>query len=174
MYKIIYMSRISRGRLCAGKPLACVRFPLKTGDHLPSSDSPPRPSHCFFLVQLSSDFCTSCIILNSHHPSLSLLSFFCSSLATMSSRGTLIPEWFHLQEVTTTDLVLASLAWGFTLGMGWITTWTAIQQTLSAYRRLGWTMVHNAYIWMIWGEITASLGFGILTYLHLFGIIRPR
>ncbi|VUC30770.1 unnamed protein product [Clonostachys rosea] len=90
-----------------------------------------------------------------------------------SERGTLIPEWFHLQDVTTTDLVLASLAWGFTLGMGWITTWTAIQQTLSAYRRLGWTMIHNAYIWMVWGEIVASLCFGILTYLHLFGIIKP-
>jgi hypothetical protein len=35
---------------------------------------------------------------------------------------TLLPDNFKLEEVTRYDLMLASLAWGFTLGIGWLTT----------------------------------------------------
>ncbi|KAH6982417.1 hypothetical protein EDB80DRAFT_592762 [Ilyonectria destructans] len=34
---------------------------------------------------------------------------------------------FVLQEVTEDDLALASLAWGFTIGFGWLTTWVSAE-----------------------------------------------
>lgn len=88
---------------------------------------------------------------------------------------TLIPDRFVLEEVTSNDLIIASLAWGFTLGIGWLTTWSAIQQTASAYRRRGLgSMMRNPYIWMIWGEISVCLGFGIICFMYILGVIAPR
>ncbi|KAH7013868.1 hypothetical protein EDB80DRAFT_570026 [Ilyonectria destructans] len=87
---------------------------------------------------------------------------------------TLIPDRFVLEEVTSNDLIIASLAWGFTLGIGWLTTWSAIQQTASAYRRRGvGSMVRNPYIWMIWGEISVCLGFGVICFMYILGVIAP-
>jgi hypothetical protein len=50
----------------------------------------------------------------------------------------MIPPTCVLQPVTRDDLVIASLAWGFTIGFGWLTTWTAIKQTRKRYKRNGW------------------------------------
>ncbi|KAH7112001.1 hypothetical protein EDB81DRAFT_873667 [Dactylonectria macrodidyma] len=86
---------------------------------------------------------------------------------------TLLPDNFVLEEVTTNDLIIASLAWGFTLGIGWLTTWSAIQQTNSAYRRRGFALLRNPYIWMIWGEIAVCLGFGIICFMYLLGVVKP-
>ncbi|KPM38050.1 hypothetical protein AK830_g8545 [Neonectria ditissima] len=86
---------------------------------------------------------------------------------------TLIPDTYKYEEVTRADLVIASVAWGFTLGIGWLTTWTAVQQTASAYRRRKFTMLRNAYIWMIWGEILVCLGFGVICFMYLLGVIPP-
>lgn len=87
---------------------------------------------------------------------------------------TLIPERYVPEKVTQNDLVIASLAWGFTLGIGWLTTWSAIRQTANAFRRRGWSMLRNAYIWMIWLEIAVCLGFGIICFMYLMGVIDPR
>ncbi|CAH0038021.1 unnamed protein product [Clonostachys solani] len=89
-------------------------------------------------------------------------------------RGFLVPENYVLQPVTTQDMIIASLALGFTMGIGWLTAWTAIKQTTSSYRRIGRGIAHNAYVIMIWGEIAASSGFAAMSILHLFGFIRPR
>ncbi|KAH7398375.1 hypothetical protein BKA66DRAFT_565985 [Pyrenochaeta sp. MPI-SDFR-AT-0127] len=86
---------------------------------------------------------------------------------------TLLPSHYVLQEVTQDDLALASLAWGFTIGFGWLTTWTAIKQTRQIYMRLGLRVFCNAYVWMIWLEILVCLIFGIICWLHLKGIIPP-
>ncbi|VUC24557.1 unnamed protein product [Clonostachys rosea] len=88
-------------------------------------------------------------------------------------RGFLVPENYVLQPVTTQDLVIASLALGFTMGIGWLTAWTALKQTTSSYRRIGRGIAHNAYVVMIWGEIVASSIFAAMSILHLFGTIRP-
>jgi hypothetical protein len=87
---------------------------------------------------------------------------------------TLIPDRYKPEVVTSADLVIASVAWGFTLGIGWLTTWTAIRQTANAYRRRGWSMLSNAYVWMIWGEITVCLSFGIICFMNIMGVIPPR
>ncbi|KAH8656310.1 hypothetical protein BGZ61DRAFT_466808 [Ilyonectria robusta] len=86
---------------------------------------------------------------------------------------TLLPDNFVLEEVTTNDLIIASLAWGFTLGIGWLTAWSAIQQTASAYRRRGFALLRNPYIWMIWGEISVCLGFGIICFMYILGVVMP-
>ncbi|GKT41613.1 uncharacterized protein ColSpa_01794 [Colletotrichum spaethianum] len=65
----------------------------------------------------------------------------------------LLSPHYKLEEVTEDDMIIASLAWGFTLGFSWLTVWTAIKQTTSMYRRQGGRIYRNAYIWMIWLEI---------------------
>lgn len=87
---------------------------------------------------------------------------------------TLLPDHFVLEEVTRNDLIIASTAWGFTLGIGWLTTWSAIQQTMGVYRRHGLGVFRNAYAIMIWGEIIVCLSFGIICFMYILGIIPPR
>lgn len=86
----------------------------------------------------------------------------------------LLPSTFVLQEVTPDDLAIASLAFGFTIGFGWLTCWTAARQTWRAYKRSGVDVWRNGYIWMIWLEISVCLSFAIICWLHLKGLIPPR
>ncbi|KAK1978284.1 hypothetical protein LZ30DRAFT_784278 [Colletotrichum cereale] len=87
--------------------------------------------------------------------------------------GSLLSPHFKLEEVSKDDMVVASLAWGFTLGFGWLTVWTAIKQTTAMYKRQGSHIYRNAYIWMIWLEIIVCAIFGIICWLYLRGIISP-
>ncbi|KAL4727840.1 hypothetical protein ACLX1H_004530 [Fusarium chlamydosporum] len=66
------------------------------------------------------------------------------------------------------DYKVASMALGFSLGFGFLTVWEAIKQT-----RRNRSPLRSAYIYMIWGEILANVGIGILGYLFLNGIINP-
>lgn len=66
------------------------------------------------------------------------------------------------------DYKVASMALGFSLGFGFLTVWQAIKQTKRNRNPL-----RSAYIYMIWGEIAANLGLGILGYLFLNGVIQP-
>jgi hypothetical protein len=87
---------------------------------------------------------------------------------------TLLPDRFVLEEVTRFDLMLAAMAWGFTLGIGWLTTWSAVKQSMGIWKRRQWGILRNAYFWMIWLEISVCLGFGIICFLYILGIIPPR
>ena len=64
------------------------------------------------------------------------------------------------------DIQIASLAAGFTIGFGFLTVWEAIKQT-----RLNRSPLRSAYIYMVWGEIVANLCIGILGWLFLQGVI---
>lgn len=86
---------------------------------------------------------------------------------------TLLSPHYVAQPVTQTDLIIASLAWGFTIGFGWLTTWTAVKQTTRIWRRRGRRVFSNAYVVMIWLEILVCLIFAIICFLHLLGIIPP-
>lgn len=55
---------------------------------------------------------------------------------------TLLPPHFVQEEVTSDDFVIASLAWGFTLGFGWLTVSSAIAQTAKTWRRYGSRSIH--------------------------------
>ncbi|KAF5965545.1 hypothetical protein FCOIX_12916 [Fusarium coicis] len=61
---------------------------------------------------------------------------------------------YKAQEVTRGDLVIASTAFGFTLGFGWLTVFKAIRQTWQVYQRHGRRVFRYAYIIMVWGELT--------------------
>lgn len=86
---------------------------------------------------------------------------------------TLLSPHFKLEPVTQEDMNLASLTWGFTLGFGLLTTWTAIKQTYQAYSKHGWRKLNNPYIWMIWLEIAVCLAFSIICWMYLRGVIPP-
>ena len=64
------------------------------------------------------------------------------------------------------DFKLAGAAAGFTLGFGVLTVWAAIKQTLAVK-----VPQRSVYIYMIWGEILANLGIGIIGWLFMEGII---
>lgn len=66
------------------------------------------------------------------------------------------------------DIQVASLAAGFTLGFGFLTVWEAIKQT-----RRNRNPARSAYIYMIWGEIVANLAIGIIGWLFLDGVLGP-
>ncbi|KAI5777412.1 hypothetical protein EDC01DRAFT_404740 [Geopyxis carbonaria] len=69
-------------------------------------------------------------------------------------------------ETTRQDLALASIFWGFTLGFGFLTTWTAIQQTMAMSRP--W---RSMYLFLVWGELIANFCFGILAYLFMADVL---
>ncbi|KAB8212810.1 hypothetical protein BDV33DRAFT_186102 [Aspergillus novoparasiticus] len=67
---------------------------------------------------------------------------------------------------STADFKLAGVAAGFTLGFGFLTTWQAIKQTISHPRPH-----RSPFIVMVWGEILANLGIGVVGWLFLERII---
>ncbi|KAI5928133.1 hypothetical protein F4810DRAFT_706027 [Camillea tinctor] len=67
------------------------------------------------------------------------------------------------------DYQLSSLAAGFTLGFGFLTVWEAIKQT-----RRNRNPLRSVYIYMVWGEIVANVGIGIMGWLWLDGIIGDK
>ncbi|MCJ1392371.1 hypothetical protein MMC18_005238 [Xylographa bjoerkii] len=66
------------------------------------------------------------------------------------------------------DFKIASLAFGFTLGFGFLTVWTAIQQTTRLTKP--WRSV---YIYMVWGEIFVNFVIAIIAWLYLDGYFQP-
>ncbi|KAH6900813.1 hypothetical protein B0T10DRAFT_37694 [Thelonectria olida] len=86
---------------------------------------------------------------------------------------TLLSPHYKPLEVTQHDLIIASIAWGFTIGFGWLTTWTALKQSVQIWRRRGRAVLRSTYVWMIWLEILVCLIFGIICYLHLQHMIPP-
>ena len=87
---------------------------------------------------------------------------------------TLLSDHYVPQPVTKNDLQIASLAWGFTIGFGFLTTWTAIRQSADVTRRYGYWKLNSPYIWMIWLEILVCLIFSVICWLHLNDVIPPR
>lgn len=87
---------------------------------------------------------------------------------------TLLSDHYVAQPVTVNDLQIASLALGFTVGFGFLTTWTAIRQTADIQRRYGYSRLNSPYVWMIWLEILVCLIFAVICWLHLNHIIPPR
>lgn len=68
-----------------------------------------------------------------------------------------------------TDLQIAALAAGFTLGFGFLTVWEAIKQT-----RRNRSPLRCVYIYMIWGEIFSNVGLGVIGWLFLAEVVKPK
>ncbi|KAK0212510.1 hypothetical protein DFS33DRAFT_1482386 [Desarmillaria ectypa] len=67
---------------------------------------------------------------------------------------------FRELEVTRGDIILGSVVFGFFFGFAINVTWSAIRETRRARR-------FSAYIFMIWLEISADLGFAVTSWGYL-------
>jgi hypothetical protein len=65
------------------------------------------------------------------------------------------------------DFKVASMAFGFTIGFGFLTTWEAIKQT-----RRNRNPLRSAYIYMLWGEIVANMGIMVTGWLWIDEVVR--
>jgi len=70
--------------------------------------------------------------------------------------------------MTSTDSKLSCIAFGFTLGFGYLTAWDAWKLTIRHRQPL-----RSMFIWMVWGEIIANLAIAIVAWLFLEGVIKP-
>lgn len=68
--------------------------------------------------------------------------------------------------MSTNSNTLASLAAGFALGFGFLTVWEAVKQT-----RRNQNPKRSLYIYMVWGEIAANVGIGVMGWLLIEGIL---
>ncbi|KAI1477705.1 hypothetical protein K445DRAFT_321957 [Daldinia sp. EC12] len=66
--------------------------------------------------------------------------------------------------VSKSDIQIASLAAGFSMGFGLLTVWEAIKQT-----RRNRNPLRSTYIYMLWGEIIANLVILVVGYLWIDG-----
>ncbi|KAK0226269.1 hypothetical protein IW262DRAFT_755063 [Armillaria fumosa] len=73
---------------------------------------------------------------------------------------------FKPLDVTRGDLILGSVVFGFFFGFAINVAWSAIRETKRARR-------FSAYIFMIWLEIAADLGFAITAWGYLSGHFPP-
>lgn len=94
--------------------------------------------------------------------------------SVISNMITFVSPNFVYRETTRDDLMIAAIAWGFTLGFGFLTTHTALKQTTQIAKRYGITRLNQPYIWMIWLEIIDCFFYGILCWLYLIYKIPPR
>ncbi|TDZ54470.1 hypothetical protein CTRI78_v006351 [Colletotrichum trifolii] len=82
--------------------------------------------------------------------------------------GTLVPPWYEAHPPSVNDMNIASMFWGFTLGVGLWSGVKAYRQTMAS-----WGRIHrvNAYVWLIWAEWFASMVIGIMSWCYLTGRI---
>lgn len=85
--------------------------------------------------------------------------------------GFLIPDHYVVVPPSTTDQLVASIIWGFTLAIGIFSAQKAAKQTWEQYKRTGRA---RAYIWMVWAEWLSSMVIGILSWCFIRGYIAPR
>ncbi|KAM0346179.1 hypothetical protein ACHAPU_005600 [Fusarium lateritium] len=84
--------------------------------------------------------------------------------------GFLIPDHYVAIQPSTTDQLVASIIWGFTLAVGIFAGQKAAKQTWEQYKRTGRA---RAYVWLIWAEWSASMLIGILSWCFIRGYIEP-
>lgn len=76
--------------------------------------------------------------------------------------GPFIPDHFVSRVATGDDIKIVAIAWGFTLGFGFLTSSKALKQS----RRI-WKRSHkiNTYVILVWTEIISSLIISIMAWL---------
>lgn len=85
--------------------------------------------------------------------------------------GLFVPERYHAEPITLTDLRIVSLTWGFTLGFGFLTGVKAAKQTITVWQRANRVTTYTALLWI---ELVSSSGFGFLAWFFLNGYIEIR
>ncbi|EMD66824.1 hypothetical protein COCSADRAFT_35305 [Bipolaris sorokiniana ND90Pr] len=82
--------------------------------------------------------------------------------------GPFIPDNYTIHPVSRSDIILASTAFGIANIFGLSAAFIGFRQTRAS--RQPW---RNAYIWMIWLELAASVAIAVVCLLFLLRIIRP-
>lgn len=72
-----------------------------------------------------------------------------------------------MAEASPTDIKIACVAAGFTLGFGYLTAWDAWKVTSSMRDPL-----RNLFVWMVWSELVVNAAMGIIAWLFLLGYIK--
>jgi len=70
------------------------------------------------------------------------------------------------EQVTETDIIVATLTFGWTCGFGYFVLWHVIKQTQR-------TEKFNLYVFMCWAEYAVCAIFAIICWLHILGVIPP-
>ena len=82
--------------------------------------------------------------------------------------GPLISPNYKNEEITTADIIIASVVWGLTLCNVVIGIWLAYGQSKASRSPL-----RSVYVWMIWLELGICFIMGLECFLHLLKYIRP-
>jgi multisubunit Na+/H+ antiporter MnhE subunit len=85
--------------------------------------------------------------------------------------GFLVSYNYKAEVGTSGDIQLAAIIWGFSLGFGLLTGIKAAIRTKTAWHRARRAKI---YIIMVWGEMIASIGFGLLGWLNIVDVVGPR
>ena len=95
-----------------------------------------------------------------------------TSTATMPGdhRGFLVPDRYVDDLPNDTDMNIASIAWGLSLGITVFNIAKAIRQTQSSWQR---RKKITSYVALIWAEIISSFLLGIMCWFYLRGNIEP-
>ncbi|KAF5563707.1 hypothetical protein FNAPI_2546 [Fusarium napiforme] len=88
----------------------------------------------------------------------------------MTGRGFLVPDNYVDDLPNETDMNIASIAWGLSLGITLFNIAKAIRQTKSAWNRRKRV---TSYIALIWAEIISSFILGVMCWFYLRGDIEP-
>jgi hypothetical protein len=85
-------------------------------------------------------------------------------------RGFLVPDNYVDDLPNETDMNVASIAWGLSLGVTLFNVAKAVRQTRSAWNR---RKKITSYIALLWAEIISSTILGIMCWFYLEGTIQP-
>ncbi|RYC78562.1 hypothetical protein BFJ63_vAg18565 [Fusarium oxysporum f. sp. narcissi] len=88
----------------------------------------------------------------------------------MTGRGFLVPDNYVDDLPNETDMNVASIAWGLSLGVTLFNIAKGIQQTRSAWNR---RKRITSYVALIWAEIISSFILGVMCWFYLRGDIPP-
>lgn len=133
------------------KPVICVGSPTFKGLPLlidPIFDS-VRKLLCYRLIH---------VVASTHFALLKM------------GRGFLVPDHYVYKVPSKSDMNLASIVWGLTIGIAIFSASKAFRQTWHSWKRgHKW----STYIVLIWSEWIASVTISIISWCFLRGFIRP-
>lgn len=85
--------------------------------------------------------------------------------------SSLLGPKFHAEPPTLSDIKMSSIVWGTTLGIGLLTAWKAIEQTIGIWRRN--KALHSSYLWMVWLLWMDNMAQGAVCWCFMSGLIPP-
>ncbi|RBR06495.1 uncharacterized protein FIESC28_11041 [Fusarium coffeatum] len=89
---------------------------------------------------------------------------------TGDHRGFLVPDRYVDDLPNDTDMNIASIAWGLSLGITVFNVAKAVRQTQSSWQR---RKKITSYVALLWAEIISSFLLGIMCWFYLRGNIEP-